>query len=55
MRCGQTTGMREPMRTISTCGIAVTFRSSHSSRSSESVSGSPPLSSTSRTSGLRRM
>jgi len=55
MRCGQTTGMRDPRRTISTCGISVTFCSSHSRRSSDRVSGSPPLSRTSRTSGLRRM
>ena len=55
MRCGQTTGMREPMRMISTWSMARTRSRMLSSCSSESTSGSPPLISTSRTSVARSM
>ncbi len=55
MRCGQTTGMREPMRMISTWSMARTRSMMASSCSSLSTSGSPPLMSTSRTSLLRSM
>ncbi len=55
MRCGQTTGMREPMRMISTWSMARTRAMISSSCSSASTSGSPPLMSTSRTSVARSM
>ena len=55
MRMGSTTGTREPMRMISTCGIARTAAMISSSRSVDRVSGSPPEMSTSRMAGVRRM
>ena len=55
MRIGRHTGTRVPMRTMSTCWIARTDDTSHSSLSVESVSGSPPEISTSRICGVRRM
>ena len=53
MRCGRKTGTREPMRTISTCGISRSRLSSSSRILGASTSGSPPESSTSRTCGVR--
>ena len=55
MRCGNTTGTREPRRTISTWSMARTRARISSSFSSDRTSGSPPLISTSRTSGERSM
>ena len=55
MRCGSTTGMRVPMRMISTCGIARRFLMTYSSRRSGTASGSPPEIRTSRISGCARM
>ena len=54
MRCGRKIGMRVPMRRNSTCGIARSRPSRCSSFSSLNSSGSPPLNSTSRTSGCCR-
>ena len=50
MRCGRKIGTREPMRKNSMCSMARRRPRSISSLSSENSSGSPPESSTSRTS-----
>ena len=55
MREGSTTGTRLPMRMISTCGMARSSPRIHSRRWSDSSSGSPPDSSTSRICGVLRM
>jgi hypothetical protein len=54
MRCGRNVGMRVPMRKNSTCGIARNRPKRFSSLSSLNSSGSPPLNSTSRISGMLR-
>ena len=54
MRMGSATGTRVPMRTMSTCSMARTLDTIHSSLSVDSVSGSPPEMSTSRICGVRR-
>ena len=55
MRWGMNTGTRDPIRTISTCGISRRPRSADSSSLGASVSRSPPEISTSRICGLLRM
>ena len=54
MRMGMKTGTREPMRTISMCGISRRRVRISSRILGASTSGSPPESSTSRTCGVRR-
>jgi hypothetical protein len=55
MRCGMTTGVRVPKRTISRCGMLEASDRSHSIVSSSTVKGSPPVKRRSLKVGVFRM